>query len=148
MITFVPLFVSPGRLRLGPGGEGRRRAGRGRPAGSGRDGRVYATYPTPAPPATVDDVVAHLEHAREVAGIDHLGLGGDFDGVAVMPVGLQDVVRLPAAARRVGDRGWSDDDLAPADLRQHQPGAARRRGVAVDRSGPAPSLATARARCR
>ena len=41
----------------------------------------YATYPVPRPQATMEDVVQHLEHAREVAGIAHLGLGGDFDGV-------------------------------------------------------------------
>ena len=81
MITFVPHFVSPATYAWGL--EVRAAAEH-----AGVDLRdldamdaYEAAYPTPAPPATVDDVVAHLEHAREVAGIDHLGLGGDYDGV-------------------------------------------------------------------
>ena len=45
----------------------------------------------PKPDATIDDVVRHIEHVREVAGIDHVGLGGDFDGTDTYPVGLADV---------------------------------------------------------
>ena len=44
-----------------------------------------------APTATLDDVVTHVEHVREVAGVDHVGLGGDYDGVEVLPTGLEDV---------------------------------------------------------
>ena len=66
----------------------------------------------PQPPATLGDVVAHLEHVREVAGIDHVGLGGDYDGVEVLPVGLEDVSTYPALLGALADRGWSADDLA------------------------------------
>ncbi|MCF6378376.1 dipeptidase [Nocardioides KLBMP 9356] len=66
----------------------------------------------PAPTATLADVVAHCEHVREVAGIDHVGLGGDYDGVAVLPAGLEDVSTYPALLSALADRGWSADDLA------------------------------------
>jgi membrane dipeptidase len=62
--------------------------------------------------ATVDDVVAHVEHAREVAGIDHIGLGGDFDGMAAVPAGLEDVSRYPVLFEALLDRGWTGEDCA------------------------------------
>ena len=49
---------------------------------------------------------------REVAGIDHVGLGGDYDGVEVLPTGLEDVTGYPALLAALADRGWSADDLA------------------------------------
>lgn len=66
----------------------------------------------PAPTATLQDVVAHCEHVREVAGIDHVGLGGDYDGVETLPSGLEDVSAYPALLAALADRGWSADDLA------------------------------------
>jgi membrane dipeptidase len=61
--------------------------------------------------ATLDDVVAHVEHAREVAGVDHIGLGGDFDGTDSMPTGLPDVSAYPALFAALAARGWSRADL-------------------------------------
>jgi membrane dipeptidase len=69
------------------------------------------------PPAYVSDVVAHLEHVREVAGIDHVGLGGDYDGVEWLPEGLEDVTGYPRLLAALRDRGWSDDDLAKLTCR-------------------------------
>ncbi|MCW2737110.1 dipeptidase [Nocardioides sp.] len=66
----------------------------------------------PQPPATLADVVAHCEHVREVAGIEHIGLGGDYDGVEVLPAGLEDVSTYPALLAALSDRGWSADDLS------------------------------------
>lgn len=63
------------------------------------------------PQATLADVVAHVEHAREVAGIDHIGIGGDFDGTPELPAGLEDVSRYPALFAAL-ERGWSEDDCA------------------------------------
>ncbi|HET9143506.1 dipeptidase [Actinophytocola sp.] len=63
-------------------------------------------------PATVADVVAHVEHAREVAGIDHIGLGGDYDGVGELPNGLEDVSRYPVLFEALLDRGWTDEECA------------------------------------
>ncbi len=112
MITFVPFFVCPaaGAWSL---------EARGAAEAAGIDSRdlhamdeFYATYPVPRPEATMEDVVQHLEHAREAAGIDHLGLGGDFDGVEVMPIDLPDVGGYPRLLDALADRGWSADDLA------------------------------------
>jgi membrane dipeptidase len=70
------------------------------------------TVGRPQPPASLADVVAHCEHVREVAGIDHIGLGGDYDGVEVLPVGLEDVSTYPVLLAALADRGWSADDLS------------------------------------
>jgi membrane dipeptidase len=66
----------------------------------------------PRPVATVATVADHLDHMREVAGIDHIGLGGDFDGIAFTPAGLADVSGYPNLIAELLDRGWSDADLA------------------------------------
>ena len=111
MITFVPYFVNPATCAWAM--EVKDAAER-----AGVDARdlaatyaFYDNYPTPSPPAALEDVVAHLEHARLVAGIDHLGLGGDYDGVPVTPVGLEDVSSYPRLLAALRDRQWSDRDL-------------------------------------
>jgi membrane dipeptidase len=65
----------------------------------------------PRPPCTVEDVADHVEHIRAVAGIDHVGLGGDFDGVAATPDGLPGVDGYPALLEVLAGRGWSDAEL-------------------------------------
>ncbi|HET8614958.1 MAG TPA: dipeptidase [Actinomycetales bacterium] len=65
----------------------------------------------PPPLVTVDDVVPHVEHVREVAGVEHVGLGGDFDGSAFMPHDLYDVSCYPRLLDALRDRGWSARDL-------------------------------------
>ena len=65
----------------------------------------------PMPKATIADVAAHIEHIRDVAGIDHVGLGGDFDGIDETPVGLEDVSTYPNLFAELIRRGWSDADL-------------------------------------
>jgi membrane dipeptidase len=65
----------------------------------------------PGPPATVSDVADHVEHVRDVAGIDHVGIGSDFDGAPTMPEGLQDVSRHPALFEELASRGLGDEDL-------------------------------------
>ncbi|CAL9465833.1 hypothetical protein SUDANB96_02754 [Streptomyces sp. enrichment culture] len=66
----------------------------------------------PRPVATVSTVADHLDHMREVAGIDHLGIGGDYDGTAFTPEGLNDVSGYPRLIAELLDRGWSRSDLA------------------------------------
>jgi len=66
----------------------------------------------PDPKATVGDVADHVDHVRDVAGIDHIGVGSDFDGSGTMPEGLEDVSRYPALFEELASRGYSDDDLA------------------------------------
>jgi membrane dipeptidase len=65
----------------------------------------------PKPKVTVDDVVAHIEHAREVAGLDHIGLGGDYDGFDDFPEALADVSGYPRVLDRLAERGWSADEI-------------------------------------
>jgi membrane dipeptidase len=65
----------------------------------------------PRPPCGVSDAADHVEHVREVAGIDCVGLGGDFDGVSALPDGLGGVDGYPRLLAELAERGWSDADL-------------------------------------
>ncbi len=65
----------------------------------------------PIPVATIADVVAHIQHVREVAGIDHVGLGGDFDGVDALPVGMEGVDAYPRLLAALMAGGWSEADI-------------------------------------
>lgn len=89
MLTFVPQFLTPEYSAWFDGA---------------RD--------TPAPAVTIAQVADHIEHARRVAGIRHLGLGGDFDGTDDFPSGLEGVDGYPALLAELAGRGWSAEDLA------------------------------------
>jgi membrane dipeptidase len=114
MVTFVPKFVNAAcadrhrEMVAAAAAEGVPEA----------DGVRFAAFEAawtrdhPQPTATLEDVVAHCEHVREVAGIDHVGLGGDYDGVEVLPTGLEDVSTYPALLGALAGRGWSEADLA------------------------------------
>jgi membrane dipeptidase len=65
----------------------------------------------PMPRATLAQVADHIEHVRDVAGIDHVGIGSDFDGIERGPVGLEDVSKFPDLFAELIRRGWSDADL-------------------------------------
>jgi len=65
-----------------------------------------------APPLpTVADVADHVDHVREVAGIEHIGVGGDYDGATPFPVGMEDVSSYPRLFEELRSRGYSEDDL-------------------------------------
>jgi membrane dipeptidase len=66
----------------------------------------------PRPVTTLAQVADHVEHVRQVAGIDHVGLGSDFDGIPDAPAGLEGVDRYPALLEELMRRGWSDSDIA------------------------------------
>jgi len=66
----------------------------------------------PTPSATVAQVADHVDHARDIAGVRHIGLGGDFDGVPALPQGIPDVSGYPNLLAELAGRGWSNDDLA------------------------------------
>lgn len=110
MVTFVPKFVSPACAEWSL----RRDEAAG---GLSWTDPAYAEFAqrfaadNPRPNATIADVVKHVEHVREVAGVDHVGLGGDYDGVDLLPEGLGDVSCYPALMAALADRGWSRDDL-------------------------------------
>jgi membrane dipeptidase len=112
MITFVPAFVSPAVRAWQLEVEAEARA-----AGVDvRDLAAMEAFVEPhlagKPTATLADVVAHCQHVREVAGIDHIGLGGDYDGVDSLPEGLEDVAGYPRLLDALIQQGWSEDDLA------------------------------------
>ncbi len=65
----------------------------------------------PGPPATLSEVADHIDHVRDVAGIDHVGIGSDFDGAPTMPEGLEDVSRYPVLFEELASRGYRDEDL-------------------------------------
>ncbi|WP_240504545.1 dipeptidase [Tsuneonella mangrovi] len=65
----------------------------------------------PAPQATISDWADHIDHIRAVAGIDHVGVGGDYDGMEVGPVGAEDVSGYPALFTELARRGYSKTDL-------------------------------------
>jgi len=69
------------------------------------------TKANPAPRALVSDAADHIDHIRKVAGIDHIGLGGDFDGITSVPEGLEDVSKYPALTAELLRRGYKDDEV-------------------------------------
>ncbi len=113
MVTFVPAFVNAEcadwalRARDAMRAEGIDR--RDPAAEDAFEKRWVQLHPEPT--ATLADVVAHCEHVREVAGIEHIGLGGDYDGVDVLPVDLEDVTGYPRLLAALAERGWSEGDL-------------------------------------
>lgn len=115
MVAFVPEFVSQqvqdwSRAANAARDSLRRRAGDDTAAM--RAARTEWLTAHPQPHATVSQVADHIEHVRDIAGIDHVGIGSDFDGTDEMPVGLEDVSRFPALFAELARRGWSDADLA------------------------------------
>ncbi len=114
MVTFVPGFLSPKvtawnvletaetarLLQQFPADEAARKTG-------------LETWrkANPAPRATVADAANHIDHIRKVAGIDHIGLGGDFDGITSVPEGLEDVSKYPALTAELLRRGYKDDEV-------------------------------------
>ncbi len=114
MVTFVPSFISPA------GGERRTRQ-------AAEEERLKKQFPgdaeavtkgveawnkaNPEPIATIPMVADHIDHIRLVAGIDHIGYGGDFDGIESTIVGLEDVSKYPALTAELLKRGYSDADI-------------------------------------
>jgi membrane dipeptidase len=114
MVTFVPSFLSPAANEHGK----RQQAERD---------RLRAVYPNdaarvtaelkawlksnPEPRATLADVANHIDHIRKVAGVDHIGIGSDFDGITSGPLGLEDVSTYPALTAELLKRGYSDGDV-------------------------------------
>jgi membrane dipeptidase len=69
------------------------------------------TKANPAPRATVADAADHIDHIRKVAGIDHIGLGGDFDGITSVPEGLENVSTYPTLTAELLRRGYKEDEV-------------------------------------
>ena len=65
----------------------------------------------PLPPATLKDLIDHIDHVVKLVGPDHVGLGSDFDGVSNLPVGMEDVTRLPSITYELLKRGYSEEAI-------------------------------------
>ncbi|MDH6580075.1 dipeptidase [Kitasatospora sp. MAP5-34] len=115
MATFVPKFILPAAVEWTLGADENMRAHGFHhldttPAGMDCQRAYVAANPRPL--ATAATVADHLDHMREVAGVDHIGIGGDFDGTAFTPSGLDDVAGYPNLIAELLGRGWSEADLA------------------------------------
>jgi membrane dipeptidase len=91
MVTFVPGFISQ--------------------AVADYDAKPAAERSGPAPQATLSQVADHIDHIRKVAGVDYIGIGGDFDGISSVVTGLEDVSTYPALTAELLKRGYKDDDI-------------------------------------
>jgi membrane dipeptidase len=113
MVTFLPAFVSPAVARWNEEARAEARR-RGIPkADPAYDALMVRLAEQRKPPtATLAQVVTHIEHVRDVAGIDHVGIGGDYMGREPMPEGLEDVSAYPRLFTALADRGWSGADVA------------------------------------
>ena len=115
MVTFVPSFISE-EVRAWTAEEGAAQA------------RYKALHPEddpkaveraieawrkehPVPRATLAQVADHIEHVRRVAGIDHVGIGSDFDGISSTPIGLEGVDDYPVLLAELLRRGWTDEEI-------------------------------------
>jgi membrane dipeptidase len=120
MVNFYPGYVSEARRRW----EADRAAEQARyntpPFGGlyiGQPERAKAALAEwerahPKPAVGIGDVADHIDHIRQIAGVERVGLGSDFDGIPEAPAGLDGVDRYPALLAELARRGWSDADLA------------------------------------
>ncbi|MGR3934440.1 dipeptidase [Streptomyces sp. BRA346] len=115
MATFVPKFVLPEAVEWTKAADDNMRAHGLHPLELTEAAKkVQRAFEEahPRPMATATTVADHLDHMREVAGVDHIGIGGDFDGTAFTPSGLDDVAGYPNLIAELLDRRWSEAELA------------------------------------
>jgi membrane dipeptidase len=114
MVTFVPGFLSPEVNAHGKRQQEERDRLRALyPNDAAKVDAELKTWLTanPEPRATLAQVADHIDHIRKVAGIDHIGIGSDFDGITSVPVGLEDVSKYPALTAELLKRGYADGDV-------------------------------------
>jgi membrane dipeptidase len=114
MVNFCPCFIARTALAHAARADSAARALREQLNDSAEIARRMEAWlrQNPAPRGTVSDVADHIDHIRKVAGIDHIGMGADFDGIGgTSPVGLEDVSRYPNLFAELLKRGYSEEDL-------------------------------------
>jgi membrane dipeptidase len=114
MVTFVPSFISAEVKAHDDRRDGERKRLRALPGSTNAsvdEGVSVWDRAHPAPRATLSQVADHIDHIRKVAGIDHIGLGSDFDGITSVPKGLEDVSKFPDLTRELLSRGYSEGDI-------------------------------------
>jgi membrane dipeptidase len=120
MANFAPIYVSDARNRWQSDRSAEQTRFNSPPYGGlyiGQPDRAKAALAEwdaqhPRPVTTLAQVADHIEYLRKVAGVDHIGIGSDFDGIPDAPVGLEGVDRYPALLAELMRRGWSDADIA------------------------------------
>lgn len=120
MINFLPDYVSDARRRWAADRAAEEARNNSPPFGGlyiGQPERAKAALAAwdqahPQPLVSLSQVADHVVHVRDLAGVDHVGLGSDFDGITESPVGLEGVDKFPALLEELAHRGWSDADLA------------------------------------
>ncbi|MFD8803810.1 dipeptidase [Streptomyces atroolivaceus] len=115
MATFVPKFVLPAAVEWTLAADrNMREHGLHHLDTTPAAMRIHADFEAlnPRPMATVATIADHLDHMREIAGIDHIGVGGDYDGTAFLPQELEDVSGYPYLIAELLTRGWSESDVA------------------------------------
>ncbi|MFC9796019.1 dipeptidase [Streptomyces sp. NPDC127584] len=115
MATFVPKFILPAAVEWTARADDNLRAhGFDHLDTTAQAMKLHRAFEeaNPRPIATAATVADHLDHMREAAGIDHIGIGGDYDGTAFTPAGLDDVAGYPNLVAELLHRGWSRPDLA------------------------------------
>ena len=114
MVTFVPGFVSDAVAVHGRSRDAEReRLRRQHPedVAEVEAGLTRWREANPVPRATLSQVADHIDYIRTIAGIDHVGLGGDFDGITTVPTGLEDVSTYPALTAELLRRGYRDGEV-------------------------------------
>src|SRR5437879_7036721 len=111
MVNFNPGFVSEAVRLYDDSMEARIRSLRATGADPTTVADSTKAWAARVPQATLAQVADHIEHIRDVAGIDAVGLGSDFDGITEVPVGLEDVSKFPDLLAELLKRGWSEQDV-------------------------------------
>jgi membrane dipeptidase len=112
MITFVPAFISKEVNGWASRLEAEAERARAELNGAEIGPRMQAwTQANPQPFASISDVADHIDYVRKIAGIDHIGIGSDYDGIERGPAGLEDVSKFPVLFAELLKRGYSEADL-------------------------------------
>lgn len=114
MVVALPAYLSEARRRWGAESEGEKKRleilNPGDPAAVTRGHEDWKAA-NPEPVATAAEMADHIDHVRRVAGIDHMGIGGDYDGMDSGPAGMEDVAGYPVLFAELARRGYSQEDL-------------------------------------
>ena len=114
MVTFVPGFLSPKVNewnKAQTAEQDRQKAAHPNDPAAVKTAVDAWTAANPAPRATITDVADHIDHIRKVAGIDHIGIGSDFDGITQVVLNLDDVSKYPNLTAELLQRGYTDADI-------------------------------------
>jgi membrane dipeptidase len=113
MVTFVPAFVSPEAAAWDAEAQRESNRLKATMSDTAERRRLEDEWKVahPQPRATLKQVADHIEHVRDVAGVEHVGIGSDFDGIDTVPEGLEDSSKFPQLFAELIRRGWGDADL-------------------------------------